>query len=251
MLAQMKVGTKLIVGFLVLVIIGAVVAVIGIVNMGKINDMAEAMYERELIGLSHIKEANINLIYIGRARSNYLLSTTSEERETHRNNIRKFVGAMTDNLDKAKPLFVTDAAKRIFSEYATVASAYDTEMSRVFALADKETLTERSDALSQALVETRKHASRLDDMLSALSKQKEERAKAEAVETAERYASSRSMMLYLTLLSAISGLALGILITRNLTGQLGGEPTEAARIAKQIACGDLNVNIAVKPGDTW
>ena len=46
MFANMKVGTKLIAGFLALALIGAVVAVIGIVYMGRINDLADEMYER-------------------------------------------------------------------------------------------------------------------------------------------------------------------------------------------------------------
>ena len=104
----MKVGTKLIAGFLALALIGAVVAVIGIVNMGRINDLADAMYERELLGLSHIKEANINLIYAGRARGNFLLSTTEQERSTNRSHIHKYTTAIKQHLDIAKPLFVSD-----------------------------------------------------------------------------------------------------------------------------------------------
>jgi len=41
----------------------------------------------------------------------------------------------------------------------------------------------------------------------------------------------------------------GWLVTRNLLRQLGGEPDQAAGIAKQIAAGDLSSRIDVKPGD--
>lgn len=249
MFANMRVGTKLIAGFLILALIGAVVAMIGIFNMGKINDMADAMYERELIGLSHIKEANINLIYAGRARGNYLLSTTLQERETNLNNIIKYLAAVKDYLGKAQPLFVTEEAKRMFAESATVTASYESELARVFSLADKEPLAQRSEALTQALAETRKHANSLDQVLTRLSQQKEARAKAASVETTELYQASRSMMLILTFCSAAAGVALGVLITRNLTGQLGGEPNEAARIASAIAAGDLNVAIGIRPGD--
>jgi methyl-accepting chemotaxis protein len=55
-------------------------------------------------------------------------------------------------------------------------------------------------------------------------------------------------MLVLTACSALAGATIGARITRNLTGQLDGEPGEVARIASQIAVGDLNVPIAVKTG---
>ncbi len=43
---------------------------------------------------------------------------------------------------------------------------------------------------------------------------------------------------------------LGVLITRKLLGQLGGEPDYAAGIAKRVADGDLTVEVNVRPGDT-
>ena len=44
-------------------------------------------------------------------------------------------------------------------------------------------------------------------------------------------------------------LAVGMLISRNLLLQLGGEPSYARRIARSIAQGDLAVPVATEPGD--
>ena len=43
---------------------------------------------------------------------------------------------------------------------------------------------------------------------------------------------------------------LGFAMTRSITRQLGGEPGEAADIARSAAAGDLSVQIALKPGDS-
>ena len=249
MFANMRVGTKLLAGFLVVALVGAVVAVIGIFNMSRINDLSDRMYEKELIGLSLIKEANIDLIYLGRARSNFLLSATQQERETNLNNARKYTLALSENLAKAKPLFVSDEAKQIFNEYASIAGAYEREMERVFSVAGAEPLAQRGEELTNALTQVRKHADALDDLLSRLSMQKEARAKQASEETTRMYETSRLVMLVLILGSLFVGVALGILITRNLTRQLGGEPRDAANIAASIASGDLNIEIAIKSGD--
>ncbi len=166
MFATLKVRTKLVGEFLVLVLIGSAVAVVGIFNMGRINAMASDMYQRELMGRSYIEEANIDLICVGRARGNNLLPTPQQERDTNMRNIRKYTAAIQDKLDKARQLFVTDEAKRMFAEYTTVAASYDTELTRALALADKEGLASRSEALTLALADTRKHANVLDDLLS-------------------------------------------------------------------------------------
>jgi methyl-accepting chemotaxis protein len=243
MFKNLKVGTKLLVGFLSISVIGAVVALIGIFNMGRISDMADAMYQRELLGLSYIKEANINLIYIGRARGNFLLSTTQEERQANAANIKKYTTAVAENLDKAKPLFVTDKAKALFTQYASISAEYDKTMWKALDMAGKNPLQERSADLTAALAETRKHANVLDDLLSELATQKEARAKTASEETSALYSASLWLMLGLVAASLVAGTALGVLITRGLTRQLGGEPGYAADIAAKIAEGNLAVSI--------
>ncbi|VXB18894.1 methyl-accepting chemotaxis protein [Massilia sp. 9I] len=250
MFARFKVGTKIISGFLFLTVLGATVAAVGLFNLAKMNTLAERMYEQELLGLSYIKEANINLIYVGRARGNYLLSTTAQERQTNLDNIGKYMAAIKDYLGKAQPLFVTDEAKRLFAEYARTSVDYERELAGVFTLAAKEDLATRSAELSSALTQTRAHANTLDDLLTKLSHSKENRAKEAAAETGRMYASSRDFMIVLTLCSALAGVAIGVLITRDLTRQLGGEPRDAATIAAAIAAGDLGVPIPTRTGDT-
>ncbi|WP_334186603.1 methyl-accepting chemotaxis protein [Noviherbaspirillum sp.] len=249
MFQNMKVGSKLILGFLSVAVLGAIVAAIGIYNMGRISDLADQMYETELMGLSYIKEANINLIYVGRARGNVLLSTTTDERETNKANVRKYLDAVKENLDKARPLFVTEKAKEIFAKYAQVSEVYEREMWNSLKLADNEKLQERSAELAKALVDTRNHANVLDDLLTDLTKLKEQRAKAASEAGTDTYRSSVTLMGILVLCSMVTGIALGALITRNLTKQLGGEPDYAADIAKQIAAGDLSVAVNTKTGD--
>jgi len=234
-----KVGSKLLGGFFLLVLFGSAVALAGLFNMSKINEMAGNMYERELMGLSYIKEANVNLVYVGR----------HQERAGHLANVRKHMAEIDANLDKAQRLFVTAEARQLFAQYASTAKEYEAEMARVFALEDREPLSQRSEALTQALAQTRQRADVLDDLLSRLALQKEARARAAAEEGAQTFRSARALMLALTVCSGIAGIALGMLITRDLTGQLGGEPREAARIASLIAAGDLGVAIETRAGD--
>ena len=250
MLKQMKVGTRLLAAFFCVALLGAIVAGIGIYNMGKIDTMAGQMYHNELLGLSHIKEANIALIKVGRARSNFLLATTAEERATRQADIAKFLAANKASLAKAQPLFVTPAAKELFARFAVVEVEYASSMSQVLALAAAEPLAQRSPELVALLNKTREHANELDSVLDKLSQQKEVRAKEAAEQASSVYQTSRSFMLALVLGSVAAGLSLGALITRGLTRQLGGEPGYAADIAGAIAEGDLTVEIATRNGDS-
>ncbi|WP_182915866.1 MCP four helix bundle domain-containing protein [Massilia cavernae] len=51
MVKNMKVGTRLIMGFLSVALLGAIVAGLGIWNMSKIDHLSDQMYARELLGL--------------------------------------------------------------------------------------------------------------------------------------------------------------------------------------------------------
>ena len=250
MLNRMKVGTRLLAAFFCVALMGAIVAGIGIFNMGKIDTMAGQMYNHELLGLSYIKEANIALIKVGRARSNFLLATTAEERATRLADIAKFLELNKSYLAKAEPLFVTQAAKELFARFAAVEAEYIATMQQALTLAAAEPLAQRSAQLTELLNKTRQHADELDGVLDKLSLQKEERAKAASEQASGVYQASRSFMIALVLGSMAAGLALGALITRGLTRQLGGEPAYAVKIAGAIAEGDLTVDIRTASHDS-
>jgi len=249
MFSQMKVGTRLLAAFSFITVLGAVVAGIGILNMSKLNDMAAQMYGNELLGLSHIKNANISLVEIGRARSNFLLAETAAERDTHRASIAKSLVANQDSLAKAQPLFVTQRAKELFAEIATVQSQYVGTMDKALDLAARQPMPQRSPELTALLNDTRQHANQLAALLTELSQQKERRASDAAQQTASIYATSRTVMVVLVLGSLGAGLVLGGLITRGLTRQLGGEPAYASAIASAIADGNLAVAIDTQQQD--
>ena len=83
MFKNLKVGSRLILGFLVVALLGAAVAGIGIVNMDQMNERAQNVYEQDLKGISYLKEANIDLVYIGRSVRSAMLASTEADRRKH------------------------------------------------------------------------------------------------------------------------------------------------------------------------
>lgn len=239
MFSNISIGVRLIVGFMLVAAISVVVGVIGISNASKINDMADAMYQNELMGVSLIKEANINLIYIGRARANYLLASKPEERQTHLESVTKSTATMKELLEKAKPLFMTQKAIDTFAVINKAIVEYDREMKTTMTLAAAEKLQQQNDELSQALVRTRERGNQLDDLMTDLTKLKDERAKQASVETTTLYNESRSIMIGSMVLGVLLGIGLGMLISRSITGPLN----QARDAANRLAEGDLTVEI--------
>jgi methyl-accepting chemotaxis protein len=239
MFSNIKIGVRLIAGFVLVAAISVVVGLIGISNARQIDEMADAMYAQDLMGLSYIKEANINLIYIGRARLNFLLATSQEDRQKHLASISKSSAALKDYLEKAKPLFVTAKAKEIFVTFAREWEVYEKEMQHALNLAANEKLQQQSEALAQALSRTREKGNQLDDLLSDLTKLKEERAKEAAEATTTLYEHSRSVMITTIAFGLLLGIGLGFIISRSVTVPL----LQARDAANRLAAGDLTVRV--------
>jgi len=249
MFSNMKVGTKLISGFSFVAVVGAIVACIGIVSMSKLNSAAESMYQEDLLGVSYIKEANINLIYAGRSRTTFLAATSAEERARIKGDVNKYLDAMDDYLAKARPLFVTERGKQLLNDYVAPANEYRRVIAAALDATDKEPLVQRSEETNRAHLLARAQADDLDKQLDALTELKETLAAGKAHDTAQLYHFSLTLMIALVLGSLVAGLALGVLITRALTRQLGGEPAEVAQVAGKIANGDLTVDVDLRHND--
>ncbi len=99
---NLRLGAKLITAFIVLSGITAFIGYQGLGNMGTINDMLNQLYTNETMGISFIKEANIDLIYFGRAQNNFLLASTGEERAQYQEAMDKYESLLKANVEKAK-----------------------------------------------------------------------------------------------------------------------------------------------------
>jgi methyl-accepting chemotaxis protein len=249
MFNQMKVGTRLIAGFLILALLGAIVAAIGIVNMSRMNDRTSDLYQKELLGISYVKEANINLIYIARGMRNVLLAASDKDRQAASANVDTARSQLRMNLDKARPLFRSDKGKQMFSEVDAGVRDYEALVTETMKRALADPLQENRASVAYLFGTVAPVANVVDTRLTDLTKLKEQNAERAAATAAAEYHSSRTLMVLLVLGSAGAGIGLGILITRSLTRQLGGEPAYATAIASAIAAGDLTVAVDLRQGD--
>ena len=249
MFNRMKVGTRLLAGFLTLSLLGAIVAAIGIYNMAQMNERTERLYTRELLGISHVKEANINLVIIGRALRNVMLASSEQERQAGVAAIAAARGRLKDHLDQGRQLFFSENGKRMFAEVDSGTRDYEAAVEQALKLVQTEALQENRAAVEYLLATVAPRANAVDERMTSLTRIKERNAEEAAQDAAALYESSRAMMLMLVLGSAVFGVGLGVLITRSLTRQLGGEPAYASDIASRIAAGDLTVDVALRQGD--
>ena len=246
MFGNLKIGVRLIAGFMLVAAISIVVGGVGITSASKMNDLAAAIYEQDLLGISYIKEANINLIYIGRARSNFLLAASEQERKLRLSIIAKSSTGLTDNLIKSKPLLIGPKARELFDKVDKAAQDYLVDTQAALALAANERIDQpRSEALLATFQRVREKENVLDDLMTDLIALKEERAREAAAEATAIYDSSRTLMLSAIVIAMLLGTGLGLVISRSVTRPLA----KAVDAANRLAEGDLTMKIESTSND--
>jgi len=242
---DMKVGKKLVVSFLLLAFLTAVVGYLGVANMGKINDMADRIYENELLGVSYIKEANISLVYLDRAMKNLLLSSTKEDRDKYSGLIKGFEEMYRSNLEKARPLFYTEKGKEMLGKLDRAMGDFRPIMTRIIDLAKADQLQENRESVELSMGVGREKIDVVDETLTGLTKLKEENAQTFSEETTEIYESSKLLLIGIAAGCVVLGVALGMFIARLISAPL----IKGVQFAQGLAVGDLEQNLDIYQKD--
>jgi methyl-accepting chemotaxis protein len=242
---NIKISVKLLTAFFLVSAITGVVGYVGIDNLGKLDHAAEDLYAKELMGLSHIKEANIELITIHRSVRNLILADTHEGRQAQAGNIDKHIKLLQEHMEEARKLFYLEEGKRVMAEFAKHWAQYEPGVRKAVKIAMSEKLTERRQSTEYINGELKVFADAVDATLDTLSKMKERNAATAAEHTTEIYHASRSLMIGMAAGGVLIGMLFGVLISRSITKPLG----ESVEAANRLAEGDLTARIDVRSRD--
>jgi methyl-accepting chemotaxis protein len=246
----MKLATRLTAAFVGVCALGALVSVIGIRNMSSMNTASDAMFNKEMMGLSHIKEANIDLLYVGRAMRNALLATTEDQRAAALVKVDENLALMRKELDLARPLYWSPKGLAAFAEMESLWQGYAAGVGKLRTMTAQSKLAEQQDAVTFLLTDFAPLVRKVDDQMSALADIKETNARLTFASNQQGYETTRNWMIGLVFAALALGVGLGAWLTRGLTRQLGGEPEEAVDLARRVSVGDLSRPISLRPGDT-
>lgn len=242
---NLKIGIKLVASFLIVSAITAAVGYIGIRDMGVLNDHADTLYAEQLLGLSYIDQANINLLYASRATRKLLLASTAEQRTADIKEIQDSIQALKGLIGKARPLFHSEEEKTLFNRYDKLFGQYEASLKQFLPMAKNEELQQSRPTVkfAEEQVEPKNHA--VDDVMTQLTQIKERQGKQASDVTTAIYKSSFAKMVALVIGGVLAGLLLGFAIARSISKPVG----RAVETADALANGDLSVRIDVDSKD--
>lgn len=240
---KLKLQTRLILAFLLTALITAVVGIVGLNNMGNINEMTRSIYQEDLLGVSKIKEANYQLMYVARNNRNLALADTQARKNDVIEEMRSGARLVDDAVESAREHFVSEEALTMFDRAEQLMPEYREGIRRLIEIAESEPLGQSAASQAYLFGEFNDISNRLGDTLRDIALYKEESAAAAAGTASTVFADSKLIMQSSIAGGIVLALLLGFLIARQIVRQLGGEPDYAVAICRRVADGDLSMDV--------
>lgn len=240
-----KVGTKLIVGFITVALVGALIGLLGVRSLAQINAMADSMYEHETLGIRYASEAQVKLVAIGRTFRQVFLASTEPERQSTIQTILTLFGDLEKSLEQARASFSTQEGREAVGTIQEAAEQYKKDVMAILDQIHTQPYYVESRLVRQIRDVLIPNTDRAEALMQQMIEQKNQFAAQynQQIETIFNKV-SRSLML-VTLFGALIGVVLGLLLTRGLMRQLGAEPAQVRDVADAIAQGKLYTALSV------
>ncbi|MEK8034478.1 methyl-accepting chemotaxis protein [Ideonella sp. DXS29W] len=203
-------------------------AIPSLLIIGKINDVA-----------SNVREKQLKLT----------LARSPEQIQTDEADMRRYIEAagplFTDyeqRIDSDQERKLEETVRRRFDEFVKHAESTRLAMSSSDASAAESARASAHDADSKLFDEL---GAAIDE-LSSFNEEAVKQTHADAVSTASR---ATWVLIAAALTSAIVLIGVALSVIGRLIRQIGGEPQQAADLAKAVALGDLSTAVTIRPGD--
>jgi len=249
-MADMKVATRLSLGFGSVIALLIIVASLGINNISSIQDDLDGVVNGELPKvvwanniLSSVSSIGIlmrdSLLVVGKENIKKELDGVIEERKNIKNNLDRLQGAIESGGSDADRALLTKVVEARF-KYILAQESFIKLMN-----------DGRQDAAQKYLMD---EAMALQDNYISVLKEMSAYQAGESRRVGDAANNRVKVALTMIFSSAIIALLLAALVgymnVRSLMRQLGGEPGYAADVMRNVAEGDLSVHVQMRPGDT-
>ncbi|HCL85819.1 MAG TPA: methyl-accepting chemotaxis protein, partial [Comamonadaceae bacterium] len=244
--SRITVGARLGLGFALVILAGLAVAVFGSFQLQSVQASTTLLVQDRMVKIERLNNVLDNLNIVARAVRNLAMMDDDEAREAENRRIDQARAANQTLLKQIGDGLETDEGRKIFEQLEKVRAGYNATIDKAAGLALAGQGTMASDAL---LRENRPLQAAYFGALRQLIELQQAAMQETAREVQGRASSAMWLMGLVAVLAAAAGAVMAWLLTRSLMRQLGGEPDYATRVAREIAQGNLAVEVNLRTGD--
>lgn len=240
---NLKIGTKLSLGFGALLALMSVLVAVSLTSMSSVSgamQFGNALQTEKLNPLYEMREA---LAQTGLAARNAFIFKDEKDAQKELAILDEQKAIYLVALKKLQPAF---AGNKDFEKVSSGLLKMAEELKRPRLYRESGKMQEFSDFLVDECSPLRRQIVTDIDVVLLAVKSENDRAMHAAEEAASQ---STNLIVVFAAIALLLCIGVAIVITRGLLKQLGGEPRYATEIADKIAHGDLSVDVQIKSGD--
>ena len=248
MFNQLKIATKLGLGFGLMLLLLLFMSLLAITKMSVMNEDTQLIVKDRYVKSKMASEIMLRSVDNGRLLRNMVLLSDPEKTDGYKKMAERNREENTKALDELKKTIAHPKGVALLENVTKQRANLSEKYSGFYELAaDK---SKRQEATSYLIGTFAPANTAYTDAVKTLADFQNELMDATAVDAQESYVMTRNIILAIGAAAILSGLIVATIITRGLLKQLGGEPAYAAEVLGKVGQGDFGVQVDTKPGDT-
>lgn len=204
---RQQLSLKLIVGFGFVMLITVVIGIRGLHTLSDINKVNRQLYKFDLVGISRIRETNVDLIVIGRTVRQMALSPNLAHREKAKKQIESARASLQSEFEAAEKTIVREENRKLAQEFKVIYGQYMRNIDQAMAIIEADSSFAANQKIGTFLSSDDFMATvnGADDKLTAIVRIKEKGAK----ESMDRVEAEYNSILFTSILLIVIGLTCG------------------------------------------
>jgi len=246
---KLKLASQLILSFCMVALIAGGVGAIGIANLGTLAEKDKEMYENATAPMKNLDAINGNFQLVRNYLSKSIAAPDKDKLAAVFESKNKYWKKMEDAMAAYTHQAISPEEKANLTRLKELVALYDKEVGQPMTRAANEGRKADSVAISYS-PEVGKITNELNDLIDKMIRENVEEAQKIAEANAATAASASHQMELAMVVGMLLAIGLGLAVTRVIKKQIGGEPGYAASIVKQVADGNLALEVVTVHGDT-
>ena len=245
-IANMKVGTRLSLGFGLVLALLLSVALLGVYNMSAINAKLDSIVSLNVARSDLVQEMSESVHIVARVTRTVVLLNDPAAIDSELAKLQTARGHYNKASEALGRLPATAKGLAIRARIAAAGQEARPLTDKVVTMAKA---NQDAEATEMLMKQAGPATQRWQDVMDEYAALQKENNQADTAAATAAYERARLLMLALSGLAIAVGVVAAVVIARTLLRQLGGEPDYAAGIASRIAAGDLTVSVDTRSGD--
>lgn len=249
---NLKIGTRITIGFLLVAIIAGVIGIIGISGLQRVNESYNVAYTDSAAALEYMERISSSFQRIRMNLFGVVLAETPADKQFYLERIDEHKNIIDENMAKYKEMLSKYTAEEVEHELELI-DAVQTSLN-AFGEKRKKLIEEvgmdpeRRDEAFELLKdggELRNLALSVDDAITELINYNNDYAENQIASNGEQANNSTLIMIIVIVLGVFLAIALGILISRMISKPIN----KMVEAADKLAMGDVNVSVEANTKD--